>query len=125
MIVKTANVRFRARLKSGRQFVASRTFDTKREASEWLARERAALSGGVDPRAGRRLVRSALDEWLEVRAYTVSAKTYRSDQALRRLTPTSILALQISAGLRARDRAVLRGTHPVRAGRIVGHPLPG
>lgn len=97
MIVKTANGRFRARLKSGRQFVASRTFDTKREASEWLARERGALSGGVDPRAGRRLVRPALDEWLEVRAYTVSAKTYRSDQALRRLTPTSILALQISA----------------------------
>ena len=38
VIEKTPNGRFRARLKSGRQFVASRTFDTKREASDWLAR---------------------------------------------------------------------------------------
>lgn len=97
MIEKTSGGRFRARLKSGRQFVASRTFDTKREASDWLAREKAALDGGMDPRAGRRPVRTLLEEWLVVREFTVAAKTYRSDQALQRLVPTSMQAMQIGA----------------------------
>lgn len=97
MIERTPNGRFRARLKSGRQFVASRTFDTKREASDWLARERASLAGGVDPRTGRRLVRSLLEEWLTLRQFTVAVKTARSDQALQRLVPTGIQAMQVSA----------------------------
>lgn len=97
MIEKTPNGRFRARLKSGRQFVASRTFDTKREASDWLARERAALAGGVDPRTGRRLVRALLQEWLAIREFTVAAKTYRADQALQRLVPTSMQAMRVAA----------------------------
>lgn len=97
MIEKTSGGRFRARLKSGRQFVASRTFDTKREASDWLAREKAALDGGMDPRAGRRPVRTLLEEWLVVREFTVAAKTYRSDQALQRLVPTSMQAMQVGA----------------------------
>lgn len=97
MIRKTAGGRFRAELKSGRQFVASKTFDTKREAIEWHAREKAALVGGVDPRAGRRLVRVVLGEWLEVRSITVATKTYIADTQLRRLVPTSIQALQVSA----------------------------
>ncbi len=97
MIEKTPSGRFRARLKSGRHFVASKTFDTKREAAEWLARERAALAGGIDPKSGQRRVREVVAEWLEMRAYTVSTKTYRSDQALRRLMPTSLQALKLSA----------------------------
>jgi integrase len=97
VIEKTPNGRFRARLKSGRQFVASRTFDTKREASDWLARERAALAGGVDPRTGRRLVRALLEEWLAIREFTVAAKTYRTDRALQRLVPTSMQAMQVAA----------------------------
>lgn len=97
MIEKTSGGRFRARLKSGRQFVTSRTFDTKREASQWLAREKAALVGGVDPRSGRRLLRELLREWLRIREFTVAAKTYRTDQALQRLTPTSMLAMQVAA----------------------------
>ncbi len=96
-IVKTRGGRFTAKLKSGRGFVASKTFDTKREAAHWLIRERAALQGGVDPRVGRERVGSALERWLEVREYTVARKTLRSDQALRRLTPVSLLALQMSA----------------------------
>ena len=96
MIEKTPSGRFRARLKSGRQFVASKTFDTRREAADWLARERAALAGGIDGKAGQQRVRAVLEEWLEIRAYTVSTKTYRSDQALRRLMPTSLQALKLS-----------------------------
>ncbi len=97
MISKTPSGRFLARVKSGRQFVASRTFDTRREAAEWLVRERAALAGGVDPRAGRQRVQPLLVEWLELRSYTVSAKTYKSDRALLRLVPTGLQALQVSA----------------------------
>lgn len=96
-IQKTPNGRFRAKLKSGRVNVASRVFDTQREAKAWLARERAALSGGVDPRAGRQRVRVLVAQWLEVRRTTVAAKTYRADQDLLRLMPTSMLALHVSA----------------------------
>lgn len=97
MIEKTPHGRFRARLKSGRQFVASRTFDTKREATDWLAREKAALVGGIDPRAARRLLRALLEEWLAIRRFTVAAKTYQTDLALQRLIPTSMQAMQIGA----------------------------
>lgn len=41
--------------------------DTKREATDWLSRGSAALAGGIDPRAGRRQVRTLLEEWLAVR----------------------------------------------------------
>lgn len=96
-IVKMKNGRFRAKLKSGRIDVASRVFDTRREAVAWLARERAALAGGVDPRAGKQRVRDLLDSWLEMRRTTVARKTYVSDKSLERLMPPSLLALQVSA----------------------------
>jgi hypothetical protein len=96
-IVKTRSGRFTAKPKSGRQFVASRTFYAKREAAEWLARERAALAGGVDPRAGRQRVGTLLEPWLDVRRITVAKKTVHADQALKRLIPTSLQALQVGA----------------------------
>lgn len=82
-------------LKSGRSYVAGRTFDTKREAQAWLARERAALAGGIDPRAGRSTVRTLLPVWLEERRTTVSAKTYTTYAALPRLVPTALAALNV------------------------------
>ena len=94
---KTPGGRWRAQVKAGRVQVVSKTFDTRREAVDWLNRERAALAGGVDPRAGRELVRHALVRWLEVRQTTVAKKTYRRDSDLQRLLPTSLLALQLSA----------------------------
>lgn len=96
-VQKLPNGRFRAKLKSGRVDVASKVFDTQREAKAWLARERAALVGGVDPRAGRQRVRALVAQWLEMRRTTVAAKTHRSDQDLLRQMPTSMLALQVSA----------------------------
>ncbi|MFD0808270.1 tyrosine-type recombinase/integrase [Nocardioides caeni] len=51
----------------------------------------------MDPRAGRRQVRALLEEWLVVREFTVAAKTYRSDQALQRLMPTSMQAMHVAA----------------------------
>lgn len=88
---------FTAKLKSGREFVASRTFDTRREAAVWLSRERAALAGGIDPRAGRQRLRPLLEQWLQVREVTVAVKTRQSDAALLRSMPTSLQALHVSA----------------------------
>jgi integrase len=97
--------RWRAKLKSGRVDVGSQVFDTKTEAQAWLRREKAALAGGIDPRAGKERVRSALDRWLEVRRVTVARKTYKADADLRRLIPTSMQNLQLSA---VSDREVTR-----------------
>ena len=104
-IRKEPSGKFRAVLKVGREYVAGRTFDTKREAQAWLARERAAIAGGVDPRAGRATVRSLLPVWLEERRHSVSAKTYVSDAALVRLVPHSLAALSVNA---VTDREVSR-----------------
>lgn len=102
---KQPNGRFRARLKSGRVNVASKTFDTKREADQWLVRERAALVRGIDPRAGRQRVRALLAPWLASRRRSVSAKTYRVDADLERVLPPSLLSLQVAS---VTDRDVAR-----------------
>ena len=104
-ILKQPSGKFRAVLKVGRVYAASRTFATKRDAQAWLARERAALAGGVDPRAGRATVRALLPVWLEERAHSVSRKTYVSDKALVRLVPLSLAALSINV---VTDREVTR-----------------
>lgn len=104
-IRKEPSGRFRAVLKVHREYVAGRTFDTKRDAQAWLTRERAALAGGVDPRAGRATVRSLIPVWLEERTHTVSAKTYTADAALVRLVPHSLAALSVNA---VTDREVTR-----------------
>ena len=84
-------------MKVGREYVEGRTFDTRRDAQAWLARERAALAGGVDPRAGRASVKSLLPVWLAERRLSVSAKTYVADAALARLVPHSLAALSVNA----------------------------
>jgi hypothetical protein len=104
-IRKQPSGRFYAVLKAGRSYVAGRTFDTKRAAQAWLARERAALAGGVDPRAGRATVRTLLPVWLDERKHSVSAKTYTADAALPRLVPTALGALSINA---VTDREITR-----------------
>lgn len=96
-IRKLPSGRFRGELKSGRAYVAGRTFDTKREVQAWLTRERAALAGGVDPRAGKATVRALLPVWLEERKHSVAAKTFVADAALPRLVPTALAALSIAA----------------------------
>lgn len=96
-IRKTASGRFRAQLKSGRVPVASRTFDTKRAARDWLTRERAALDGGFDPRAGRRRMRELLPIWLDIRKTTKAQKTFEADEDMTLRLPTSMLAMQVAA----------------------------
>ena len=81
-------------MKAGRRYVAAKAFDTKREAQARYNRERTALAGGVDPRAGRATVQTLLPIWLDERRHSVSAKTYTADAALPRLTPTALAALR-------------------------------
>ncbi len=96
-IKKLPSGRFNAVLKVGRVYAESRTFDTKRAAQEWLTRQRAALAGGVDPRAGRARVNALLPVWLEERSHTVSRKTFVADNAVVRLLPTSVSVMAINA----------------------------
>ena len=109
---KTPTGRWRADLKSGRVHVATRSFDTKREAEAWLSREKAALDGGIDPRAGRQRVRDLIPQWLEVRKGTVATKTYKADLDVKRLTPTSVQSLQVSA---VSEREIARVFERMRA----------
>lgn len=102
---KEPSGRWRAILKPGRAYVAGKTFNTRREASAWLERERAALAGGVDPRAGRVTVERLLPQWLDERRASVAHKTFIADRAVPRLTPTSILRLSVN---RVTDREVMR-----------------
>jgi integrase len=102
---KTPNGRWRGQVKAGRAQVTSKTFDTRREATAWVMRERAAIAGGVDPRAGKQRVRDLLSEWLEVRKASVAARTYRADADLVRLLPTAIGAMSVAA---VTDREVQR-----------------
>jgi hypothetical protein len=81
-IRKLPSGRFQAIVKAGRTQVCSKSFPTRREAQAYYAREKAALDGGVDPRAGRASVRSLLPVWLEERKHAVSTKTYVADAAL-------------------------------------------
>lgn len=111
-ITKRGN-RFRAVLKSGREYVGSKTFATKREATAWLSRERALLAGGLDPRQGRVRVRLILTEWLEVRRTTVARNTYQADADLARLMPTSLLAMNVGA---VGEREVARSYEALLAG---------
>jgi len=106
MTIKKLNSgRFNAVLKSGREYVASGTFGTRKEARDWLARERSSLAGGVDPRAGKVLIRTLLTTWLEERTHSVSRKTYVADAALVRLIPTSLAAMSVGA---VTDREISR-----------------
>lgn len=97
--------RWRAELKSGREYVAGRTFDTKREAEAWLSRERASLAGGVDPRAGKVLVRKAFATWLVDREGTVAIKTTKADRSVLKALPPGVANLHVN---RVTDREVQR-----------------
>lgn len=96
-IRKLDSGRWQARLKQGRVDITTKSFATRREAVDWLTRERAAMVGGFDIRAGRVTVRNALPHWLEERKTVVSPKTYVADSALQRLVPPPLAALQLGS----------------------------
>ena len=95
-IRKTPGGRWRGVVKAGREQVASRTFDTRREAS--VGGPRTSSPRRRRRPAGRSTHRPvAAAEWLAEREHAVSRKTYVADSALVRLVPPSLAALQIGA----------------------------
>lgn len=104
-VSQTPSGRWRARLKHGREGVASRTFDTKREADAWLSRERASLAGGVDPRAGKVLVRTAFAQWLIDREGTVATWTTKADRSVAKVLPPFVANVHVNV---VTDREVQR-----------------
>lgn len=109
-IKKLSNGRYRARYfagynKDGKRVYPARTFDTQREALDWLAEERPNRSGGA---SGYGLTVAAfLDQWLAMKhnLRANSLRTYRGSidsyikpwlgsTRLRRLEPTQIEAWQ-------------------------------
>lgn len=83
-ISKSSGGRWRVRVKSGRQAVASRTFDRKRDAEAWESAQKRSLSLGdfVDPRAGKESLGSVVDRWVSQREGTVASTTLKADRAL-------------------------------------------
>ena len=104
-VSKDRSGRWRAVLKNRREYVAGKTFDTKREAEAWLAREKAALTGGTDPRAGQVTVRTMFATYMEARRHTVAVKTYRSDMEMVKLMPPNLASLHVG---RVTDREIQR-----------------
>lgn len=102
---KEPSGRWRAVVKSGRQYVSGRTFDTRREAVAWERRERAALAGGVDPAASRQPVSALLPTWLDERRATVATTTAHADAAMVARLPISLTARAVGS---VTDRDVQR-----------------
>lgn len=85
-VSKTSNGRWRVRVKSGREVVASRTFDLKRDAEAWEAAQKRALDLGefIDPRLGKTPLGRVVEGWLDQRQGTVASSTFTADRALLR-----------------------------------------
>lgn len=110
-ISKTETGRYRVRVKSGRQVVASKTFDRKADAVTWEAAQKRALSLGefVDPRAGKEALGDALARWMTARAGTVAGSTLKADKALLLNVPKPLSNRPLSA-VHAQDvEALLSG----------------
>ena len=103
-ISKTSNGRWRALVKSGRQIVATRTFDRKADAQTWHDAQKRSLVLGeyVDPRAGRMTLAAAIHEWLKAREGTVAGSTLTRDREITRGLPRSILNRPLNS-IRAAD----------------------
>ncbi|RNI18327.1 tyrosine-type recombinase/integrase [Flexivirga caeni] len=113
---KTPSGRWRGVLKVGREQVASKTFDTRAQAVAWIDRERAAIAGGVDPRAGKATVRALLPQWFETRANSVAGTTYKTDQRLLKALPAWFVARGVNS---LTDREVQRVlVEYAKAGRV-------
>lgn len=110
-ISKTPNGRWRARVKSGREVVASRTFDLKRDAEAWESAQRRMLDLGefVDPRAGRESLGSALGRWQAQREGAVASKTLSTEGYALKHLPTTMRNRPLSA-IRAADLEALYST---------------
>jgi integrase len=124
-VSKTANGRWRARVKSGRDVIASQTFDTKGAADDWHKKQKLALVLGeyVDPRAGKESLGSAMERWMLSREFTVASSTFRADTNRLRYIPASLQKRPMSAVRSAEiqtllDELVKSGLSPQTVARV-------
>jgi integrase len=91
-VTKTPGGRWRVKLKSGRNNLASKTFDRKKDAEDWETAQRRALDLGhyVDPRAGKEPLGVALAAWMESRAGTVASTTQKADRGRLKYLPAKL-----------------------------------
>jgi len=110
-VSKTPNGRWRVRVKSGRNVVASRTFDLKRDAEAWEALQKRSLDLGdfVDPRAGKTTFHAAIEQWLTERRGTVASSTFQADTALLRNISTALGRRPIASVREPEVEALLKG----------------
>lgn len=109
-VTRTSNNRWRARVKSGRTPVASRTFDRKGDAETWVAAQKRALDLGdfVDPKAGRLTVRDVITDWMTARENSVASSTHREEGYALAALPVAFLNRPLNA-VRAADLDSLYG----------------
>lgn len=90
-VSKSGRVSYRAKVKSGRALVASKTFDRKKDAETWEREQARALAFGtfVAPADSARPFGSVVTEFLETRKGQVSDHTWRTDKDNLAATPAS------------------------------------
>jgi len=78
----TGAVRYVARIKSGRQLIASKTFDRKGDAETWEREQRRALSFGefIPPTRSAMRFSELADQFLESRVGQISPHSWRTDR---------------------------------------------
>jgi len=95
-VLKLKSGRWQAVHRVGRAFAGSATFNTKKQAEDWLAGEKVKVRSGIDPRAGKVRVRNLLGDWIATREIRVAPKTARADRELLRLVSPALGALFVS-----------------------------
>lgn len=110
-VSKTPNGRWRVRVKSGRDVVASRTFDLKRDAEAWEALQKRSLDLGdfVDPRVGKTTFNAVIEQWLTERQGTVASSTFQADTALLRNISVALGRRPIASVREPEVEALLNG----------------
>ena len=79
---KTGAVRYVARIKSGRQLIASKTFDRKGDAEAWEREQRRALAFGefIPPTRSSTRFSEVAEQFLESRRGQISPHSWRTDR---------------------------------------------
>ena len=113
---KRPNGRWRGRVLDGRTYVSSQVFDTKKEATAYVAAERSRLgldrAGGsvVDPRAARRRLVEVVPLFLAYREDMVAERTLSTDRfMLTSMAPVGLLQRSVGTVTAADVERVLVG----------------
>lgn len=79
-------------VKNGRQIVATKTFDLKRDADTWhdIQKRQLALGDIVDPKAGKVTLSRALQDWMTAREGTVAGSTFQEEGYTLKRIPTTL-----------------------------------